>query len=316
MTFSTSSAVFRWKPAAWLRVTGEDAATFLQGQFTNELRGLQPGGAVYGLWLTLKGKVLADSFVIRGGAGAGSGKGDTGAAGAAEFWIGSYFSPGAVIKERLEAYVIADDVTIEDVTAEWAGVTLLGDAAAKPDLGRWSVEVGALAAGPGFAFCGRRGGEALEWVYPVAHAEAAALALAGRPEVDAEEMARRRIAAGVPAVPADIGPGDLPGEGALEAEAISYTKGCYLGQEVMARLKSMGQVRRRLLRVAGEGAAPAVPGALFVGDKKAGELRSVVGDGAGGWAGLAMVTLLQVGTEGRLALEAGGAATIRLVDTP
>ncbi|MCX6955745.1 MAG: hypothetical protein NTV51_26675, partial [Verrucomicrobia bacterium] len=122
MTFSTSAAIFRWKPAAWLRVTGEDAANFLQGQFTNELRGVAEGVAVYGLWLTLKGKVLADSFIVRRGGGAGG----AGRAGA-EFWIGSYFSPAAVIKERLEAYVIADDVTIEDLTAEWTAVTVVGD---------------------------------------------------------------------------------------------------------------------------------------------------------------------------------------------
>ena len=91
MNFSTSPAIFRWKPAAWLRVTGEDAANFLQGQFTNELRGVPAGGAVYGLWLTLKGKVLADSFVVRGGTGAGG----SAAGGAEVFWVGSYFSPAA-----------------------------------------------------------------------------------------------------------------------------------------------------------------------------------------------------------------------------
>ena len=61
------------KTAAVLRVTGEDAANFLQGQFTNDLRGLRAAGAVYGLWLNQKGKVVADSFVIAG-------------ASAGEFW--------------------------------------------------------------------------------------------------------------------------------------------------------------------------------------------------------------------------------------
>src|SRR5262245_45614431 len=101
--FSTSPAIFRWRPACWLKVAGEDAATFLQGQFTNDLRGLKTGTVVYGLWLTLKGKVLADSFVIGG---------DT----ANEFWIGSYFSPADVVRQRIESHVIADDVTVEDQT--------------------------------------------------------------------------------------------------------------------------------------------------------------------------------------------------------
>jgi folate-binding Fe-S cluster repair protein YgfZ len=67
---STPSAIFRWRPAAWLRVSGEDAGTFLQGQFTNELRSVGTGG-IYGLWLNHKGKVLADSFVLPRAADAG-----------------------------------------------------------------------------------------------------------------------------------------------------------------------------------------------------------------------------------------------------
>jgi folate-binding protein YgfZ len=304
MNFSTFAAFHGWRPAAWLRVTGEDAATFLQGQFTNELRGLPAGGAVYGLWLTLKGKVLADSFVVRG-------------AEPAEFWVGSYFSAAAVIRERLEAFIIADDVVVEDVTAEWAGVTLLGEGVAAAMAAAAATAGGARG---GVVFRGRRGKEeAVEWVFPVAESAAVQAQIAGGRELEGEEMARRRIAAGVPAVPVDIGPGDLPGEGGLEHDAISYTKGCYLGQEVMARLKSMGQVRRRLMRVAvrAGGAAPgSLPAALFAGGRKVGEVRSAVSDGAGGWVGLAMLSLLQLEAEVGLALAVDAAPTVRLVDGP
>lgn len=296
MNFSTYPAIFEWKPAAWLRVTGEDAASFLQGQFTNDLRGMPLGGAVYGLWLTLKGKVLADSFVVRGGEGASDG--------AESFWIGSYFSPAAVIKERLEAYVIADDVVIEDFTSEWAGVTVLGESVTAP--------LGVV------VFPGRRAKTAsVEWVFPVGRRDEVRAGLAGRAELGLEAMEQRRIEAGVPAVPADIGPGDLPGEGALESVAISYTKGCYLGQEVMARLKSMGQVRRRLLRVAGDGEPPgALPTALLVDGKKVGEVRSAVRDGAGGWMGLAMLSLIQVKAGATLAFSVDAASTVRMLDLP
>ena len=75
----------------WLRVTGDDAASFLQGQFTNDLRLLEKSAAVYGLWLTVKGKVLADSFVLRGGD-------------PHEFWIGSYYSPSATIRDPLTGH--------------------------------------------------------------------------------------------------------------------------------------------------------------------------------------------------------------------
>ncbi len=94
---------------------------------------------------------------------------------------------------------------------------------------------------------------------PVVEAQIAALKLLQLPVSDMELM---RIQADIAAVPRDIGPDDLPNEGGLEKIAISYTKGCYLGQEVMARLKSMGQVRRQLLRVTGTGAPPAVPAAF------------------------------------------------------
>src|SRR3954467_1839593 len=130
-------------------------------------------------------------------------------------------------------------------------------------------------------------------------------------------MSRRRIAAGIAAVPADVGPGELPNEGGLDATAISYTKGCYLGQEVMARLKSMGQVRRRLLRVrAGATAVPTLPAPLFSGDRRAGELRSAVVDADGSVIGLAMLSLLFVKADTRLSLQPQSPADFQLLDAP
>ena len=133
----------------------------------------------------------------------------------------------------------------------------------------------------------------------------------------AEEVTRRRIGAGIPAIPADVGPGDLPNEAGLEGEAISFTKGCYLGQEVMARLKSMGQVRRRLMRVRGEGEnIPTLPAPLFGAGRAVGELRSAVRDGVGGWIGLAMVTLLHVAPGAELAWTPVGNPAVRVMEAP
>lgn len=248
------------------------------------------GGAVYGLWLSVKGKVLADSFVVRGAA-------------EAEFWVGSYFSPAGAIRERLEAYIIADDVTVEDFTAEWSGIT-------------WLEASGREASPGGFAFRGRRGGEAVEWVYPRSAAVDVERELESGTEVGFAAMERRRIMAGVPAVPRDVGPADLPNEARLESDAISFTKGCYLGQEVMARLKSMGQVRRRLMRVRGAASEmPALPAPLFVGARQVGELRSAVGD-EGGVVGLAMLSLLHVTLESKLAFASGGEPSLMPMDSP
>jgi folate-binding protein YgfZ len=166
-------------------------------------------------------------------------------------------------------------------------------------------------------FAGRRdraGG--LECAYRLIEGEPALVRELRLPELAAEEMARRRIGAGIPAIPADLGSGDLPNEGALEDVALSYSKGCYLGQEVMARLKSMGQVRRRLWRVEGRGSAgPSQPAAVFAASRQVGELRSAV-PVAGGWIGLAMVTLMHVGPGAGLSLSADGPVAMHLTETP
>jgi folate-binding protein YgfZ len=270
MHVSELSAAHLWQPAALLQVAGPDAFGFLQGQFTNDLKLLSTQPAVYGLWLNHKGHVQADSFVLRGESGI--------------FWVGSYFSPATTVCERLKSCLVADDVTIEDCTAGSAGLTLLGSTA----------EAMAETFGVALRFPGRRAASpSVELLFsaetrPAVEAQIAKLNL---PQLPAGDMELMRIRAGITAVPRDIGPADLPNEGELEVDAISYTKGCYLGQEVMARLKSMGRVRRRLMRVRGAVAPPAVPAALFHGPKKIGELRSVVPDGDG-FAGLALLTLL------------------------
>lgn len=295
--FSTSPAFFVWEPACWLHVSGDDAATFLQGQFTNDLRLLAESGAVYGLWLTLKGKVQADGFVLRGG-------------GPNEFWIGSYFSPAATLVERLESHVIADDVVVRDATGEMIGVSLLGEI----DVETLQQRHGAGA----FIFAGRRDvGKSTEWVTAGTRDTLTWLAGLDAVELSAEEMERRRIAAGLPAIPRDLGPADLPHEAGLDTAAISYTKGCYLGQEVMARLKSMGQVRRRLWRVRGDGEFPGpLPAAVFRNGRQVGELRTAARDGERGWIGLAMVTLMHVEPGAELSWAADASPALRLEAAP
>lgn len=296
-----------YRPAALLRVTGGDAAEFLQGQFTNDLRSTRSAPAVYGLWLNHKGRVQADSFVLRRTEN--------------EFLAGSYFSPGAVIRERLEAFIVADDVAVADETEHWSGAVIGGGDAAQAlaELGLLPPAGGEYAdANGGVIWRGRRTrAESFEWIFPavksaeIAARLTAAVTARGGEIRDAEAMARERIRAGIPAVPADIGPGELPNEGGLETDAICHTKGCYLGQEVMARLKSLGRVRRRLRRVRGPGAAPATPAAVFQGDKKSGELRSAARDGAD-FTGLALLPALAPDPAAGFSLEPGGPERLRL----
>jgi hypothetical protein len=236
---------------------------------------------------------LADSFVVRG-------IDDV-------FWLGSYFSPAKTILDRLESHVIADEVVFEDQTPEWAGITIFGESAGVRD----------IAGSDGSVFAGRRGGDTSEWVFPVTLSEATRKRLSDGVELDSVEVARRRIVAGIPAVPVDVGPSDLPNEGGLDVDAISYTKGCYLGQEVMARLKSMGQVRRRLLRVrAAHAAIPILPAPLFSGKRQLGELRSAAVDGANGFVGLAMLSLLHLQSGAALSFTEDGTPRVELIDAP
>lgn len=289
-------------PTACLRVAGEDALPFLQGQFTQELRPAVAPPVAYGLWLNQKGKVLADSFVLR----------ET----PELLWVVSFTTSAAVIVERLAAYIIADDVIITDETAAWQGLALGGSGAAA-----WLAEAAGgvpaggefIRAGGGWVFRGHRdSGPTFEWLRP-----AGASALGGLAELTVEGLERLRIAAGIPQVPHDIGPGELPNEGGLDEVAVAYTKGCYLGQEVMARLKAMGTVRRRLVRVRAAGRTPpAVPMALLQGEKRVGELRSAVADGAGGFIGLALLTKLGLDPLLPLAPEPGGPGFIELIDLP
>ena len=226
----------RWQhpfqPAACLCVSGEDALTFLQGQFTQELRPAVAPPVAYGLWLNQKGKVLADSFVLREAPD--------------RLWVISFSVNAAVIHERLDAYIIADDVVIADETAAWRGLAL-GGAEVEAWLAREAGAVPAagefIRAGGGFVFRGRRDGQmSFEWLRPVGSPFSAGLV-----ELTAADVDRLRIAAAIPRVPQDIGSGELPNEGDLDAVAVSFNKGCYLGQEVMARLKAMGTLLRRLI---------------------------------------------------------------------
>jgi tRNA-modifying protein YgfZ len=266
--FPKDSAIFPYRPACVLKVGGPDAATFLQGQFTNDLRNISLRQSVYGLWLDRKGHVIGDSHVVLADSGA-------------EFWIVSTASPAPTIVRRLEDHIIADEVTIEDMTASWRGVSLIG-----AGVGEWCTGEPR----PGFSFPGRRTiGENREWIFHDSDAGPITGVLSAARVLSDGEVERMRIASAIPLVPRDIGPADLPNEGGLDQQAISYSKGCYLGQEVMARLKSRGRVRRVLVRVTGTGAVPAVPAALWRTGRKEGELRSAAVDGPG-YSGLALVS--------------------------
>lgn len=268
-----------------LRVCGPDANTYLQGQFTQDLR-LQNGASTYGLWLDLKGKVVADSQILR--------RADN------DYLIVSFSLEASALRARLESYLIADEVEIEDQSDAWEGILLWGEPVnAPPGAWEWPSR--------------RSAPQARQWLVPKGTAGPALDALAGKvAEATPEAAEQARLQAALPAVPVDIGPRDLPNEGGLDEVAISYTKGCYLGQEVMARLKNLGQVRRRLHLVRGRAALPASGTALFQGERKVGETRSAVAS-EGGFLAMAMLSLVNLDAAAGLAFAAGGAGDTEIL---
>ena len=294
MNLPGKTAYFPYFPSCVLHATGPDAPAFLQGQFTNDLGKMTTGGSAYGLWLDRRGRVVADSQVVRGPA-----EGD--------YFLVSQRSDPTNLAAHLRGHIIADEVELGDETGAWRGLALLG-----AGTGAWL----ASARRPGFFFPGRRSrDESFEWLVPASDWAEAERAVSGVSALDPSAVELLRIRAAIPSVPADIGPADIPNEGGLDAEAISYSKGCYLGQEVMARVKALGRVRRRLVRVGGAGEPPHLPAALWRGEERAGDLRSAARDGEG-YEGLALVTVGAAAGAALFSLDRGAAPTVVKLDNP
>ena len=295
---------YRYTPAACLLVTGEDAADFLQSQFSNELRPFEAGRCTYGLWLDVKGKVIADAWVLCEGEEA--------------FRIVSEHCGAAEIAAKLDKHIIADDVEIE-VQAGLGAMALLGAAASEllaslagqcPDAGRFVRCDGGLAWG------GRRSAQpSYELVFDTEASLAACeerLERLGVRTVDSNRIACERMEAGIPQVPAEIGSGELPGEGGFERDAVSLTKGCYLGQEVVARMHHLGKARRALYILQGSGDVPPCPLPLTnEAGKNVGELRSAIERGPG-WQGVALLKIQHVAVGAVLSAAAG---EVKIVNT-
>ena len=237
-----SQFLHKYQPKAVLQVTGEDAAEYLQSQCSADLEIKRDNFSTYGLWLSRKGKVEGDSFVLQRSS--------------EDFLLVSYHCSGDALREKILSNAVADDVEIEDRTTEWSGISLWGTGLSDllaslnitcPKESTWSKK------GEIHVFGGRRSRDSsLELVGPLEEIDQlvdGARALVreeGGRELDSNEVHLARIDARIPAIPEEIGPGELPQEGFLEKEAVSFDKGCFLGQEVMARLRSRGGVQRNL----------------------------------------------------------------------
>lgn len=290
---------------AVIRITGEDAFNYLQSQFSNDLRNSIAQPVTYGLLLDRKGRIQADAFVLQ--------------VDPETFLAVSYRCPGDEVLAKLEENIIADDVELEDVTHQFDGFVLIGDSL------NGVIEQAINAAIPSgsyaqcessFLWYGRHSSQPnTDWLVPktCAKLQDPVMWLQDKgficERIDTAALERERIASLLPAIPIDLGVKDLPQEGGLESSAVSFNKGCYLGQEVMARLHSMGNVQRRLVRIKSNIQLKDPPLAVYLGDREVGEIRSVASCGAA-WIGLALVKNRYVKAGTLLALEPNGNATL------
>lgn len=250
-----------------VRATGPDRASFLQGMLTCDVAALRPGLAAKGLLLTIQGRVTADVRVL---------------ATSDALLLDVDVRVRAAMLEALEKLVVADDVELGDpgpiapIGLEGPGVPGLLAAAgvAVPAEGHDEVRVGGVVVralrasevrGPGVVLFGPAAGAAAVWD---------ALVTAGAVPCGMQALEARRIEAGVPRVGIDMDGSTLALEVPVE-DLISTTKGCYLGQEVVARGTARGQVQRRLVGVRFAGPQPAPGAALRHAGKDVGRVTSV-----------------------------------------
>jgi aminomethyltransferase len=232
-----------------IRVTGEDRQRLLHAMTTNHIQEMRPGQTVYAFFLNAQGRILADVWIH-----------------CEEDHLLLDLEPETreKIYSHLDRYIIADDVTLEDVTETTAELAVEGTGAAELKRGALVLEPG-LTGQPGFRV-----------VVPLAEKDALTGALldAGCVAATAEEARAVRIANGVPRYGEDITEANLAQETRL-MHALHFNKGCYLGQEIVERVRSRGHVNKtlRALRIAGD-AVPAAGAAVMTGEKEAGEITS------------------------------------------
>lgn len=311
------AALFRLPERGVIEVTGSERVRWLDGMLSQDVKALSaagPGAGGYALLLTRQGRIVADLHVLVDEEG---------------IWLEGERAALPGVMARLEKFIIADDVALADrsnlverlaLEGPRAGDALaaaLGEVLALAP-GAWTarrigpvpvrIAAFALGAGPGF-----------QLFAPAARGEEVARALreAGRGstlvEAQGEVLELLRIEAGRPRLGHDLDESVLPAEARLLGSAVSFTKGCYTGQEVVARLHSRGATNHLLvgLRFQGTGAtaAPARGALLSHQGRRAGEVTSAVRSPRFGEIGLGFVRHEWSEPGTRLELE-GGAARV------
>lgn len=230
-----------------IEVTGRDRVKFLHSFCTNDIKKLQPGQGCEAFVTNVNGKVLGHIFVF---------------AERDSLWLETVEGSAATLLAHFDKYVITEDVRFADQSVEFSERLLVGPQSAEL-LERLGLSVGSL---PRYGHLSH-GSDALplrslrrvDWLnaptwlllVPVAQLGVVqqALVQSGARQAELGEVHALRVAAGFPIYGIDITEDNLAQEVGRTELAISFTKGCYLGQEPIARIDAMGHVNRQLCRL-------------------------------------------------------------------
>jgi tRNA-modifying protein YgfZ len=211
-----------------LLLTGGEAAEFLQGQVTNDVESLSPGEGCYAAFLTHKGKMRGDMRVLRGDGW---------------IWIDTEAETLAPLARTVQMYSIGRDVRHEDVTASRAILSLVGPGARAALDAEVPAAEHAFATGEDGLYVSTDLG--VDVICSADQADAIRAAL-GLDEVSEGVAECRRVESGRPRYGLDTDEATIPQEAGLNERAVSFSKGCYVGQETVARLHYKGKPNRHL----------------------------------------------------------------------
>ena len=270
LALTRSCGWHRLEKRSKIALSGNDRVRWLNGMVTNNVRDLATGHGVYAFVLSPQGRILGDLYIFNRGE---------------SLLVETDQSQAATVLALFDRYIIMDEVEVADLSTKFATVEIAGPKAS-PTLRAAGFELpadGTLrfvdAKWCGFSITVTRGDNSLVENFEISALSEAvegiktALQESGGSQVSEEASERLRIASGLPRYGQDIRERDLPQE-TEQVRALNFSKGCYVGQEIVERIRSRGQVHRSFSGFIIDGTLPE-PGAKLQRDgKDVGEITS------------------------------------------